>query len=138
MVRAAKFAAFCPCPPCPPCPSCAVAIAEANRRDRGDREDSDQSRPICPFCPSFLQRQRHRHPTPRAVLPVREGERPPVRLGDLPAQDQANTGTPGLGRVERHEEIGGLGDAWSVVLDLEFKLGRMSPSMPTATNSTNS
>src|SRR5438552_1950920 len=51
-----------------------------------------------------------------------ESEGTPVRFGDLTAQDEADATAAGLRREKRHKEIGRIRDAWTRVLDAEFKL----------------
>ena len=66
-----------------------------------------------------------RQPTPRG--PGLERQRPAVRLGDLPAQHQADARSAGLGGEERHEQVGGLRRARALVVDPDVDAARRVP-----------
>src|SRR4029077_3885446 len=53
---------------------------------------------------------------------VLQAEAAAMSFGDLPAEDQADAGTGGLGGEERHEQIGGIGNAGPFVLNPHFEV----------------
>ena len=64
----------------------------------------------CQPTPGAWRLQRQSHPrfatwTREAVL---KGKRATVRLGDLPAEDESDSRTRGLGREEWHKKVGGV------------------------------
>src|SRR6185312_6913592 len=52
---------------------------------------------------------------PACVAAILEGQRTPVRFGDLPAQREADARSVRLGGEERHEQVGRVGQAQSVI-----------------------
>ena len=77
--------------------------------------------------PGLLQRQAQRGAHARAIGPILELQAAAVRLGDLPAQHQADAGAAGLGGEERHEQVAGIREARTLVLDPQFDRRRRRP-----------
>ena len=71
-----------------------------------------------------LQRQAQRGFAAAALAAVFEGEAAPVGFGNLTAKHQADAGTAPFGGKEWHKQIGGVGQAWTVVFHQDFKIGR--------------
>src|SRR6188474_3468263 len=70
----------------------------------------------------FAQGQAQTRPATRPRTPVLEDEGAAVRLRDLAAEDEADARSLGLGREERHEQVPGVGEARSAVVDPDLDL----------------
>src|SRR5512145_2328780 len=78
-----------------------------------------------------LLSMRHRQPHQRRAAlaaaglevgaAVLERERAAVGLGDLARERQADAGALGLGGIERHEQVGGVGDARTLVVHAQLE-----------------
>ena len=63
----------------------------------------------------------------RLTVSILERQAAPMGFGNLAAQGQADTGAGRLGSKERHEEVRGVGQAGSVVLDAHFDVRSRLP-----------
>src|SRR5262245_1690813 len=78
------------------------------------------------------QRNTQAGPAPDSIVAVLENEAAPVRLGDLPAEDQADAGPARFRREERHEQVSGVRQSRAFVLhpQLHRRRGRAGETLP--------
>src|SRR5436305_14455298 len=69
------------------------------------------------LCSAPLHRQPQHRLAPRLPPPVLQRQAPPVGLGDLAGEGEADAAASGLGGVEGDEEVLGIGEPGALVVD---------------------